>query len=339
MSRHQGITAKDIALACDVSQATVSYVVNNTEGKRVSEAKRQQILKMAEELNYFPNRSAKSMRQQTCSSVGLICGNNYDNTGFGDTLRGIKKSFDEAGYTLTILSDFNDPERKEILRYFYSNSIAGVIYIAFDTQVIYTSVLDVNHIPYALISENGVSCNRFEPQKAFENVIRDCISFCHDNRLSRIRYFTRSINGRILHNKYDLIYKALHDLYPESDFQRIICDIRKKNDEEITVPMERYLKNHDFDIAITANQHFGLLMQNCILKNGFALPQRPKHICLASSPFLLTIYPQISSLKIPLYEMGCYAAELMLALIHEEPIEERHFECQLIHGDTTLLED
>ena len=76
MSRHQGITAKDIALACDVSQATVSYVVNNTEGKRVSEAKRQQILKMAEELNYFPNRSAKSMRQQTCSSVGLICGNN-----------------------------------------------------------------------------------------------------------------------------------------------------------------------------------------------------------------------------------------------------------------------
>ena len=63
MSRHQGITAKDIALACDVSQATVSYVVNNTEGKRVSEAQRQQILKMAEEVNYGPNSAPQCLRE------------------------------------------------------------------------------------------------------------------------------------------------------------------------------------------------------------------------------------------------------------------------------------
>lgn len=337
MSKKRGITAKDIAEACEVSQATVSYVINQTEGKRVSEAKRQEILQVARELNYFPNRSAKSMREQSCTSVGLICGNNYDNAGFGATMSGIKKYFDEMGYTLTVLSDARDPEATEILKHYYSHSIAGVIYIAFDTQVIDTSVLDANKIPYALISENGVRCSRFEPQKAFENVIRDCIRFCKEHNLSRIRYFTRSINGRILHNKYDLIIKAIQDIYPESDFERIICDIRKNCDEEIIIPMEEYLKAHDFDIAITANQRFGLLMQNCILKKGFTVPQEPKHICLASSPFLLTIYPQISSLKIPLYEMGLYAAELILALINEEPLKEKQFECHLIHGDTTKL--
>jgi len=335
MNKKQGITAKDIAEVCEVSQATVSYVINQTEGKRVSEAKRREILQVARELNYFPNRSAKSMRQQNCTSVGLICGNNYDNAGFGDTMRGIKKYFDEVGYTLTLLSDSKDPEAHEVLKHYYSHSIAGVIYIGFDTQVIDTSVLDANKIPYTLISENGVRCNRFGPHKAFENVIRDCISFCREHELSRIRYFTRSLNGRILRNKYDLIIKAIQDIYPECDFERIICDIRKNTDDEITIPMEEYLKDHEFDIAITANQRFGLLMQNCILKKGFTAPQNPKHICLASSPFLLTIYPQISSLKIPLYEMGRYAAELVLALINDEPLEERHFECQLIHGDTT----
>lgn len=335
MAEKQRITAKDIAEACDVSQATVSYVINHTEGKRVSEAKRQEILQVARKLNYFPDRQAKSMRKQQCTSVGLICGNNYSNAGFGDTLRGIKENLDKAGYTLMILNDFKGPEADEILRYYYSNSIAGIIYIAFDTQVIDTSVLDENQIPYALISENGVRCRRFEPQRAFENVIRDCIRFCRDNRLSRIRYFTRSINGRILRNKYDLIIRAIEEIYPQSDFERIICDIRKNTDDEIILPMENYLKNHDFDIAITANQRFGLLMQNCILRNGFYVPQHPKHICLASSPFLLTVYPQISSLKIPLYEMGLYAAELILALIREEPIDEVRFECQLIHGDTT----
>ena len=44
---HKGITAKDIARECNVSQATVSYVVNNTAGKRVSEAKRQEILELS----------------------------------------------------------------------------------------------------------------------------------------------------------------------------------------------------------------------------------------------------------------------------------------------------
>lgn len=337
MAKRQGITAKDIAEVCEVSQATVSYVINQTEGKRVSEAKRQEILQVARELNYFPNHSAQSMRQQRCTSIGLICGNNYDNAGFGNTLRGIKKYFDEAGYTLTLLSDSKDPEAGEILKNYYSNSIAGVIYIAFDTQVIDTSVLDANKIPYVLISENGVYCSKFEPQKAFENVIRDCILFCKDNHLSRIRYFTRSINGRILRNKYDLIIKAIQDIYPESDFERIICDIRSNRDEEIIVPMEEYLKNHDFDIAITANQRFGILMQNCILKKGISVPQNPRHICLASSPFLLTVYPKISSLEIPLYEMGLYAAELILALSREEPVNEKLFECRLIHGDTTKL--
>ena len=38
------VTSKDIARECGVSQATVSYVINNKAGKRISEEKRQEIL-------------------------------------------------------------------------------------------------------------------------------------------------------------------------------------------------------------------------------------------------------------------------------------------------------
>ena len=88
------VTSKDIARECGVSQATVSYVINNKAGKRISEEKRQEILEAARRLNYFPNASARSIRQQSCTSVGLLPGNNYTNAGFGDTLRGIKKHLD-----------------------------------------------------------------------------------------------------------------------------------------------------------------------------------------------------------------------------------------------------
>lgn len=338
MKKKRTVTAKDIANACHVSQATVSYVINNTAGKRVSEEKRQEILETAHRLNYFPNASARSIRQQDCTSVGLLPGNNYGNSGFGDALNGIKKHLDSVGYTLTLLSDNRDPENTEILRCYYSHIICGVIFLAFDNQAIETKVLEENHIPYVVISENGVICQGMRPKRAFENVIYDCIRFCREQQLRRIRYFTRSINGRLPHNKYDLIMQALDELYPECDFERIVCATTTDGpDSEITIPINDYLSGHDFDIALTPNQRFGLLTQKCILQKDFMIPQKIKHICLASSPFLLNVYPQISSLHIPLFDMGYYAAELMISVVKDLPHQEKDFECLLLHGDTTRI--
>ena len=339
MEKKRSITAKDIAEACHVSQATISYVINNTPGKRISEAKRQEILETARRMKYFPNASARCIRQQHCTAIGLMPGNNYGNAGFGTALKGIKKYFDEKGFTLTLLSDNRDPENAEILRYYYSNIICGVIFIAFDNQAIDTAVLEENNIPYVVISENGVVCPGMAQKKAFEHVIYDCIRFCHDHELRKIRYFTRTINGRAPHNKYDLIVKAIDELYPDCDFERIVCDTTTDGpDSEITEPMNRYLEAHTFDIALTPNQRFGLLMQKCLLQKDFRIPQTIKHICLASSPFLLNVYPQISCLHIPLFDMGYYAAELMISLVREFPVEEKDFECLLLHGDTTRFE-
>lgn len=336
MKKKRGITAKDIADVCNVSQATVSYVINDTAGKRVSEAKRKEILDTARRLNYYPNASARSIRQQDCTSVGLLPGNNYSNSGFGDTLNGIKKYLDSIGYTLTLLSDDRDSENEEILRYYFSNIICGVILLAFDSQTIDTSTLEENNIPYVVISENGVVCQGIPPKKAFEHVIYDCIRFCRDHHLGRICYFTRSINGRLPHNKYDLIVKAIHAVYPECDFRRIVCATTTDGpDSEVTVPISSYLAENTFDIALTANQRFGLLMQKCILQKDFMIPQRIKHICLASSPFLLNVYPQISCLHIPLFDMGYHAAEMIMALVKDLPVAGKDFECLLLHGDTT----
>lgn len=330
------VTSKDIARECGVSQATVSYVINNKAGKRISEEKRQEILEAARRLNYFPNASARSIRQQSCTSVGLLPGNNYTNAGFGDTLRGIKKHLDSIGYTLTLLSDDHDPENTEILRYYYSNIICGVIYIAFDNQTIDVKTLEDNSIPYVVISENGVSCRGMEEKKAFERVIFDCVRFCRDHQLKTIRYFTRAINGRFPHNKYDLLMKAIQEIYPECDFKRLTCVTTTDGpDSEVTEPIRRYLESNTFDIALTPNQRFGLLMQRCLLQNDFSIPQKIKHICLASSPALQNAYPRISSLYIPLFDMGFYAAKLLISLVNEHPIKEQEFECRLVHGDTT----
>ncbi len=55
------ITMVDLAAMCEVSVATVSYVLNDKQGARVSEATRQKILQMANLYMYRSNPYAKSL--------------------------------------------------------------------------------------------------------------------------------------------------------------------------------------------------------------------------------------------------------------------------------------
>ena len=58
----KNVTAKDIAKLCGVSQATVSYVINNRQNQKISEETRRKVLDAVEALHYYPNASAKSAR-------------------------------------------------------------------------------------------------------------------------------------------------------------------------------------------------------------------------------------------------------------------------------------
>ncbi|MGB8946375.1 MAG: LacI family DNA-binding transcriptional regulator [Streptomyces sp.] len=55
-------TSSDVARAAGVSRATVSYVLNNTEGGRVGEATRERVREAARQLGYVPHASARALR-------------------------------------------------------------------------------------------------------------------------------------------------------------------------------------------------------------------------------------------------------------------------------------
>ena len=68
------ISASDVAQKAGVSRTTVSFVLNNTPGKGVSEDTRQKVLKIAAELNYTPNEGARSLALLKHHSIGIfIC--------------------------------------------------------------------------------------------------------------------------------------------------------------------------------------------------------------------------------------------------------------------------
>lgn len=65
------VTSSDVAAASGVSQATVSYVINNTPGQTISGATRARVLRAADELGYVPSFAGRTLRRGKTQNVLL----------------------------------------------------------------------------------------------------------------------------------------------------------------------------------------------------------------------------------------------------------------------------
>ena len=64
-------TMKDVAKRANVSTATVSYVLNYSDKKKISHETRLKVFEAAEELNYVTDKSARSLALKRYQDVKL----------------------------------------------------------------------------------------------------------------------------------------------------------------------------------------------------------------------------------------------------------------------------
>lgn len=123
------VSIKDVASKAKVSTATVSHVINET--RYVAEATKQKVYAAMKDLNYQPNRIARSLRSQKSSTIGLLVplvAEDTSNFFFMSVANGIEQVLKENGYNL-ILSNSNEQaetERDQI-RVFNTQLIDGLV--------------------------------------------------------------------------------------------------------------------------------------------------------------------------------------------------------------------
>jgi LacI family transcriptional regulator len=104
------VTRKQVADRAAVSEATVSYVVNN--GPRpVAAATRARVLKAIQELGYHPSDVARSLRMQRTSTIGLVVPDTA-NPFYGEIARIIENVGYANGYTVILCNSNLDSARE-----------------------------------------------------------------------------------------------------------------------------------------------------------------------------------------------------------------------------------
>jgi len=121
-------TIRDVARAAQVSTSTVSHVINGT--RYVSPDTRERVLQAMAELNYSPNRLARSLRNNRTLTLGVLLPNSA-NPFFAELLLGIENVCFERGYNIIMGNASDDPQRElEYLQVLLSRQVDGILLIS-----------------------------------------------------------------------------------------------------------------------------------------------------------------------------------------------------------------
>lgn len=332
------ITAKEIAKICGVSQATVSYVLNNRNDKRISEETKEKVKKVIAEYHYVPNEAARSMRSKKCTAIGIVCAWDYSRQSFLDTIEGIGRYLDKMNYTLTLFYEKKDDTSPSYVNSYKSNLIDGLIYISNKEHGKFVEPAEKYDIPYVVVCMDGVFSKKSPKPHAFDDVLEECVLFCREKQLKSIRYFSVDNEGVFVNNKYPQFEEMAARIYPECDLEHVVIPVPYRCPENIYPGLKAYMDTHTFDMAISHNYDVGYLIQREILKEGVSLPQYPKNIFINNVDFYAITYPSVTGITIPYHEMGRYAARLILAVLAgtEDEFPYQEFRCRLIHRQSTM---
>ncbi|WP_165450508.1 LacI family DNA-binding transcriptional regulator [Intestinimonas massiliensis (ex Afouda et al. 2020)] len=136
-------TSKDVARLAGVSQATVSYVLNNKKGQTISQETRERVLRAARLLDYMPTHVARALQASRTNCIAVSVNKNVMLPRYGQVLEGARSVLDREGYRLLLCTDALSPSGyPDYLNRCILHRADGILYVGADGQEPLPSALE-----------------------------------------------------------------------------------------------------------------------------------------------------------------------------------------------------
>lgn len=339
------VRIKDIAKAANVSTATVSYVLNGTGN--ISPETRQKVLKVAEELNYKPNQIAKSLKINKTCTVAVIV---EDITVFNspEIIDGINESAEENGFSI-ILSNLRlhrrignnfteidkcKPAIMKIVDNLLSKKVDGIIYVGMHPRDV-TGIIETDKpVVYTYCyttSESDFSVNYDDETAAYE-ATKYLIRLGHRN----IGLISGPIDSLPSHGRFNGYYKALAEhQFPFNPSYVKTGDWEYESGYRLA---KELLSIPDRPTAILAMNDLmaGGVLDAC-KEMRISVPAELSVVGFDNRECSFYYSPKLTTIDLPLKEMGRQAMNLVIKQIDRSEVEETFvkLKCTLIEREST----
>ncbi len=171
------ITLKELAAQSGVHPSTVSRIVNNDPGLRVSAATRARVKRLLKKTGYRPDGMARGLKLRQSFVLGVLVPD-VMNPLFAAIFRGVEDAALEQGYTVILSStDGHEDREREILLALQSRMIDGMVVASASLRDASVHWLREHRIPHVLVnrySDLDRARSRAHRRNGFRWGRRDC---------------------------------------------------------------------------------------------------------------------------------------------------------------------
>lgn len=327
------VKLEDIAKATGFSVPTVSRVLAHSDYP-VNADTRNKILAAAQSMGYKPNLSARSLRTDRSNTIGIIV-DDLLSPFTPSIVRGIQDYLNQSDYlSLIVNSDWNPELEQEAINSLVSRPVDGIIFVEYSHLAV-SDVLDQSNKPHVFVHRlfGTPIKNSIVPDDEYgaRLAVRHLIALRH----KRIAY----INGpESWHNSKKRFAGYRAELAANNlDFEP---ELVQPGDWEFEGGYQAAQNLINLDrpptAIFSANDLMALGAIHAIQDVGLSVPGDVAVVGYDNRDFTRIFRPKITTVSMPVYEMGWAAAELLLKHIAErrEDVDEIKIKGQIFIRET-----
>ena len=318
----QTITIYDVAREANVSMATVSRVVNGNPN--VKPSTRKKVLEVIERLDYRPNAVARGLASKKTTTVGVIVPD-VTNLFFASLARGIDDIATMYKYNIILAnSDQNDQKEIQVLNTLLAKQVDGIIYMG-------NKITDELRAEFSRSKTPVVLAGTIDPEQQVGSVNIDYIGATEEgvanmiaNGKKHIAFVSASLSNPI------------NGQYRLKGYKNALVNANIPFDEALVFECEPTLQNGELlapqlleagvDAAYVAGDELAIGLLNGIItaSNNSRITEMAR--------------PKLTSIMLPLYDIGAVAMRLLTKIMNKEEIDEKSIilPYKIVNRGTTL---
>jgi LacI family transcriptional regulator len=314
--RPRSVTIDDVARAANVSRQTVSRVLN-AKGE-ISPTTRERVQAVIAELGYRPNLLARSLITRTTHTIGLVVPD-ISQPFFPEIARGIKEHAHAAGYQMLLAYTAEQPMQEvESLHQLREQRVDGVI--------VANSRLDADTLADALDDLGPVVLtNRSLPGpfgsviwSGYESGARRLAEHLLERGHTRIGYLDAEPSTTAGAQRFHGYVQALHAADIRLD-ERLVATAPATPQGGATATRGLLALDAPPTAIVAYNDIMAVGALHACQAAGQRVPGDLAVVGFGDAPLAAWLTPPLTTVQVPLYQIGQRAADLLLSLVRGEP--------------------
>ncbi|GAA1778760.1 LacI family DNA-binding transcriptional regulator [Pseudarthrobacter sulfonivorans] len=314
---NRSVGIKEVAVAAGVSVTTVSHVLNDVSYARISAETRDKVKSAAEHLGYGPNRLAQALRTQRTGMLGLVSEDIATTPHAGRIILGADEAARARGYNLMIIntSGSASPESRDAdVEALLERRVDGILYATMYHRHVQLPV-NLGSVPAVLVDSVSTSGSITAVVPDEEGGARAAVEILLAAGHTRIGFLNNTDDVPATRDRLHGFRATLTEAGLDGDAAPVESEL-----SEVQGGYEaarRMLGRDDRPTGLFCyNDRMAMGAYRAAAELGLSIPGDLSVVGFDDQELIAAnLYPGLTTVALPHYEMGAWAAENLIDAI------------------------